>query len=251
MALADHYKRQCQWRDWRTPLEALPDLKGKSVLDLGCGVGDQAALLVERGARVVGVDMVAEVLDTARARALPGTRFVEADLKNLPDIDSLGGPFDGLWSSFTAAYFVDLAPVLRSWLSNVRPGGWVALTEVDDFFGHQPLAPRTRALLSSYADDARAAGRYDFHMGRKLRGVMTACGIEVVDLFNLNDAELSFAGRGLPDVVAAWATRFGWMSLLKTHCGAEFDAVRDDFLACLARHDHHSLCRVVCCVGRC
>lgn len=232
-------------------MDALPDLRGQKILDLGCGAGDQAALLTERGGRVVGIDMIAELLDAAGSRQLPGARFIQADLRVLPDADSLGAPFDGLWSSFTAAYFVDLSPVLKSWASYVRPGGWIALTEIDDFFGHEPLAPRTCELLTSYASESRAASRYDFHMGRKLNKMMGDCGIQVVSEFDLTDAELAFDGRALPEVQEAWKMRLEWMTMLKAHCGPEFDAVRDDLLACLERSDHRSICRVKFCVGQC
>jgi trans-aconitate methyltransferase len=46
---------------------------------LGCGVGDVAALLSIRGARVVGIDMNEEVLAAARDRDIPGAEFHSAD----------------------------------------------------------------------------------------------------------------------------------------------------------------------------
>jgi ubiquinone/menaquinone biosynthesis C-methylase UbiE len=45
MSLASEYRKQRAWRDWATVLDALPLAPGQLVLDLGCGVGDQAALL--------------------------------------------------------------------------------------------------------------------------------------------------------------------------------------------------------------
>jgi SAM-dependent methyltransferase len=93
--LAEYYKRQFGWRNWPSILEALPPLQGCTILDLGCGVGDQAAELVARGARVIGIDMSEEVLQAARSRQLPNTELV-----------------DGIWNSFAAAYF----PIcLRCW----------------------------------------------------------------------------------------------------------------------------------------
>jgi len=45
MNLAEEYRRQFEWRSWPDLVAALPPLDGATVLDLGCGVGDQAALL--------------------------------------------------------------------------------------------------------------------------------------------------------------------------------------------------------------
>lgn len=241
MSVADEYRRQYAWRDWKSAFGALPAVRGRRVLDLGCGVGDQAAELVARGATVVGVDAFPEVLEAARARGLEGATFVAHDLRALPD---LGGPFDGIWSSFAVAYFPDLAPVLAGWARQLAPGGWMALTEIDDFFGHEPLSERTRALFASYADEARAAGRYDFHSGRGMEAALERAGFAVERALDLTDLELSFEGSALPEVVLAWRARLDHMTLLQRHCGAAFEAVRDEFLACLARPDHRSTCRV-------
>lgn len=244
MTLADEYRRQRAWRDWSRVLEALPPLAGRTVLDLGCAIGDQAAELVRRGARVIGVDGNAELLAEARARGLAGAEFRSGDLRALPELEA---PADGIWCSFAAAYFPDLAPVLRAWRARLRPAGWVALTEVDDFLGHAPLGARTRELLEAYARDALAAGRYDFHMGRKLRGHLERAGFTVALELTLADQELAFDGPARPEVVAAWRDRLERMRLLRDACGSAFDAVREEFLACLARADHRSTATVRCC----
>lgn len=70
MSLASEYQRQFAWRDWSTALGALPAVRGQLVLDLGCAVGDQAAELVARGARVIGIDGNEELLRHARSRSL-------------------------------------------------------------------------------------------------------------------------------------------------------------------------------------
>ena len=247
MALADEYARQAAWRDWRPVLHALPDLDGRSVLDLGCAIGDQAAALAARGARVTGVDANPELLAVARARGLTNVVLERADLRALPD---LGGSFDGIWCSFAAAYFPALAPVLASWRPWLRPGGWVALTEVDDLFGHEPLPADVAALLGGYADEASAAGRYDFRMGARLAGELERAGFTVQRELLLPDAELSFDGPAPPEVLAAWRARLERMTPLHAFCGARWERVRSTFCACLAALDHVPRCRVRCVLAR-
>jgi ubiquinone/menaquinone biosynthesis C-methylase UbiE len=227
-------------------LAALPRIEGQTVLDLGCGVGDLAAELSALGARVIGVDANEELLSDARARQIPNAEFVLADLRNLPDL----GLADGVWCSFGAAYFTDLSSILALWARHLRRGGWIALTEIDDMFGHEPLAPRTRALLDAYARDALAARRYDFQMGRKLRDHLERSGFAVEKQLVLTDRELAFDGAASPDVHDAWRTRLDRMTLLHEFCGDEWLAVRDDFLACLARGDHIAAARVYFCIAR-
>ncbi len=46
----------------------LGDVKGKTVLDYGCGLGDNSVLLASRGAKVVGVDISPELIELAQKR---------------------------------------------------------------------------------------------------------------------------------------------------------------------------------------
>jgi hypothetical protein len=62
----------------------------------------------------------------------------------------LDEPAHGLWCSFTSAHFPDLTAALAAWTQRLEPGGWLAMTEIADMFGHEPLDPRTAALLSAY-----------------------------------------------------------------------------------------------------
>jgi SAM-dependent methyltransferase len=246
MSLAAEYRRQRAWRAWPTVLAALPSLEGRTVLDLGCGVGDLAAELVQRGARVVGFDANEELLEHARARRLRGAEFHCLDLRLA---DDLGVTADGLWASFIAAYFPDLAGALSRWKRSLRPGAFAALIEVDDLFGHAPLLPRTSELLDAYADDALRAGRYDFRMGRKLAGSLTEAGFTVAQAFTVPDRELSFQGRADEDVLAAWSLRLRRMRLLQELCGPEYARVEEDFLGCLRSDDHRCVARVHVCLA--
>jgi trans-aconitate methyltransferase len=243
---APHQLVRGQGRDFARVLAALPPMDGKTILDLGCGAGDEAELLAARGARVIGLDMNDALLAEARARNIPNAEFFNVDLR----VPSAPAPADGLWCSFAAAYFIDLSAVLATWKRLIVPGGWIALTEIDDLFGHAPLRKRAREKLEAYTRDALAARRYDFYMGRKLAGHLERAGFTVDAVLELDDRELAFSGRAEPDVVEKWRARFERMHLLRAFCGAEFERVRDDFLACLKRADHRTVGRVVGAIGK-
>jgi len=79
----------------------LASLAGCAVMDLGCGHGDFAARLLERGVpfrRYVGVDAIAEVIEAARGRRLERSDFVVADILEtadaLAETFGAGGPPD-------------------------------------------------------------------------------------------------------------------------------------------------------------
>ena len=83
---------------------------GMKVLDIGSGTGDvamTAAELVGQEGAVVGVDLNAEILETARTRAreagLSNLEFIVGDARTL----DLGGDFDALIGRLVLMYMSD------------------------------------------------------------------------------------------------------------------------------------------------
>jgi SAM-dependent methyltransferase len=61
-------------------LSLLPRVRGKRVLDAGCGPGAYAQIMVRRGAKVVGVDVSPKMLRLARERVGDKVELRRADL---------------------------------------------------------------------------------------------------------------------------------------------------------------------------
>ena len=122
-------------------------------------------------------------------------------------------------------------------------------TEIDDLFGHEPLSAGTKALFDAHARDSLMAGRYDFHMGRKLRNHLERSGFKVSKMLILEDQELSFSGPARPEVLDAWRTRFDRMKLLRDFSGPSCEQAKEEFLGCLMHADHSSLAKVYCCIA--
>lgn len=172
---------------------------GQAVLDLACGTGHvtrQAAQAVGALGSVVGVDLSERMVDAARHRALPNTRFVRMDAQRLALPDQ---QFDVVLCCLGLMYVPDPEQALREMRRVLKPGGrlvlsvwgerarcgWASLFEIVDaevasevcplFFGlgsgdalerlcsqtgfEQVLAQRlSRALLYANGDEAcRAA----------------------------------------------------------------------------------------------
>jgi hypothetical protein len=49
----------------------------------------------------------------------------------------------------------DWHTVLRAWATNLKLGGWIAVTEIDDLFGHEPLRFQTKQLFKAYGEKAQ------------------------------------------------------------------------------------------------
>lgn len=91
------------------------------VLDVGCGTGETARLVVERAGAVHGVDLSRDQLGAARGKAeLADAAFVAADAQALPYPDD---HFDCLTSVGSIMYWEDPAAVLREARRVTRPGG--------------------------------------------------------------------------------------------------------------------------------
>ncbi len=95
------------------------------VCDLGCGPGQVARYLQERGVQVCGVDLSEVMVDRAR-RLNPGIEFRQGDMLAL-DVA------DGEWAGVAAFYSIvnlprgDVPPALREMRRVLRPGGHLLL----------------------------------------------------------------------------------------------------------------------------
>jgi SAM-dependent methyltransferase len=101
---------------------------GDSLLDLGCGTGEDALHFAELGMDVRAIDASREMVRVARARG------VDASVLGIEDLDRLGGRFDGALSDFGALNCVaDLRTVRDRLGSLIRPGGYLALCVLGRF----------------------------------------------------------------------------------------------------------------------
>jgi len=109
---------------------------GSVVLDVAAGTGDLCRELERQGYRPVGVDLSFGMLAHARTDA----PLAQADALRLPHPDAAVA---GAVSGFALRNFADLAGVLHELGRVVRPGGRIALIEVDQ--------PANRLLKAGHA----------------------------------------------------------------------------------------------------
>lgn len=89
----------------------LPDLKGKTVLDLGCGYGQNCIEFIEKGAKsVVGIDISKKMLDIAlEENKNEFVRYIHMDMS---EIEHLNQKFDFVYSSLAFHYVEDFKKLL-------------------------------------------------------------------------------------------------------------------------------------------
>jgi SAM-dependent methyltransferase len=112
-------------------LAIVAELGARSVLDVGCGTGNWASMLAERGFEVVGLDPAEASLDVARAK--PGAqrvRWIHGDVTSLPalavDLATMTGNVSNVF--LTQQEWLTTLGGVRAAL---RPGGYLVFESVD------------------------------------------------------------------------------------------------------------------------
>jgi len=120
-------------------LSLLPDIRGKRVLDAGCGPGVYAEWLAESGAEVVAFEANDKMVELARQRLVDRAQVVQASLEH--SLDFLAdGSFDVVLSALAMDYVED----------------WGAA--FGEFYRHRPRPP-ARATAGYLAGDLPAGER--------------------------------------------------------------------------------------------
>jgi SAM-dependent methyltransferase len=108
--------------EWPALRSMLPEVRGKRVVDLGCGYGWFCRWAREQGAAdVLGVDVSEKMLARARSELVdPAVTYARADLET---IELPVGRFDLAYSSLALHYIEDVAHLMREVRASLVPGG--------------------------------------------------------------------------------------------------------------------------------
>jgi SAM-dependent methyltransferase len=111
---------------------------GLTCLDAGCGGGDATLELARRAGpagKVVGIDIDETKLEMARVeaaeRGVSNVEFRNANICESPTAET----FDLVYARFLLTHLSDPAGVVRTLFHHVRPGGQIAVEDID-FSGH-------------------------------------------------------------------------------------------------------------------
>jgi 2-polyprenyl-3-methyl-5-hydroxy-6-metoxy-1,4-benzoquinol methylase len=131
---------------------------GAAVLDAGCGTGEHALLLAGHGHRVVGVDLAADAIGRAAAKATARGLAAEFLVHDALELASLGRTFDvaldvGLFHTLADE---DRPRYAASLAAAIRPGGraFVLCWSDRNPFGYGPRRIKRREIRNTFRASA-------------------------------------------------------------------------------------------------
>lgn len=112
-------------------VDALNLSPGQSALDVGCGIGDPVIAIAEKigeTGRVIAIDPVAEMVETARARAAGfGLTNIEFHTCPIEELTLADGSLDAASGRWSFIFCEDVVAALRSVRAWLKPGGRFAM----------------------------------------------------------------------------------------------------------------------------
>jgi SAM-dependent methyltransferase len=112
------------WAPPERELRLLGDVRGRHVLDLGCGGGQSVVALARQGAVVTGLDLSDAQLAVARRRAAEAqvaVTLVQGSAETLAPLPD--GAFDLIFSANVFPYVADLPRCLEACRRTIKPAG--------------------------------------------------------------------------------------------------------------------------------
>ena len=103
-------------------VQLLAPKTGERILDIGCGTGYLTNLIAQAGARVVGIDNSASMIERAQAV------YPDLDLRVLSATNfSFGTPFDAVFSNAVLHWVLEKDAAVDCIADALRPGGRLVL----------------------------------------------------------------------------------------------------------------------------
>jgi 2-polyprenyl-6-hydroxyphenyl methylase/3-demethylubiquinone-9 3-methyltransferase len=161
-------------------------LKGKQVLDIGCGGGILAEAMALSGALVTGIDMAPAPLEVARLHLLESG--AQVDYRQIP-AEELAAQQPGQWDIVTCMELLEHVPapdaLIQACAQLVKPGGHVFLSTLN----RNPKAYIQAIIGAEYLLGMLPKGTHDYarfirpaEMGRWCR----QAGLELQDMTGLS-----------------------------------------------------------------
>jgi SAM-dependent methyltransferase len=91
----------------------LPDMRGKTILDMGCGFGNNCKKFISKGAaKVVGIDISEKMINVAKTQNMD--KNIHYELLCMKEVSKLNLKFDFAYSSLAIHYIDDFELLIKN-----------------------------------------------------------------------------------------------------------------------------------------
>ena len=140
-------------------IDAAVNLKGKTVLDVGCGGGILSESMAERGAKVTGIDLGEKALKVAQLHSLESGVAVDYQLVSVEALaEKLPASFDVITCLEMLEHVPDPASVVAACAQLVKPGGHVFFSTIN----RNPKAYLFAVIGAEYVLNMLPRGTHDY-----------------------------------------------------------------------------------------
>jgi 2-polyprenyl-3-methyl-5-hydroxy-6-metoxy-1,4-benzoquinol methylase len=114
-------------------LNFIGNVKNQKVLDIGCGTGRYCKLLADRGAKVVGIDPSARMLEYAKRKITHDCKF-ELRLERIEDAEFPTGHFNVVVCALTLGHIPELEPVIKKLSHTIKSRGRLIISDIHPYW---------------------------------------------------------------------------------------------------------------------
>lgn len=141
----------------------LPPLRGKTILDLGCGCGDMDDYFIKKGAkRVVATDISENMINEAKKKHF--SKKINFKVLKMEKISSIDEKFDIVYSSLAFHYIKDFNRLIKNIYNLLNPNGILVFSQEsplvtspifigENFEKRITVNGKTYNLLSDYCNE--------------------------------------------------------------------------------------------------
>ncbi|MGC9162612.1 MAG: bifunctional 2-polyprenyl-6-hydroxyphenol methylase/3-demethylubiquinol 3-O-methyltransferase UbiG [Thiomonas sp.] len=162
------------------------ELRGKAVLDIGCGGGILSESMAAAGAHVTGIDLAEPALQVARLHALDAHLDIDYRLISAERLaEQSPGAFDLITCMEMLEHVPDPASIIRSAARLLRPDGWLFISTIN----RTPKAYLAAILGAEYILRLLPKGTHDyakFLQPSEVSAMGRQCGLDTVDIAGLH-----------------------------------------------------------------